>query len=272
MRGIHISFFLSILFVLFLQSSSSSAVLPMALRLRKGVSDLEMATIPSELPIDQNASQLQKLLEVSRHREKKLLKALFDAGIEPHLDLDDEIVVEESSSFYRNLYDRSRWLIGLLLFQSLSSFILHYNEKILQSHPSLIYFLTMLVGAGGNAGNQATVRGIRAIAIGKLSLETAHSFVYSELIMAFAISGLLGIFGFFRVILSAGCTMSETATITTALVLIVYSSIAVGAVLPILFYKFGIDPAHSSTTIQVLMDIAGVLIVSSIAAIFLSVV
>jgi len=246
----------------------------MALRFRKSVGDLEigdvlMGVAPPESIADLNTSQLQKQLEVSRHREKKLLKALHDAGIEPHLDLEDDIVVDETASFYRNFYDRARWLIGLLLFQSLSSFILHYNEKILQTHPSLIYFLTMLIGAGGNAGNQATVRAIRAIAIGKLTVESAYPFVYSELLMAFAISGALGLFGFFRVIFSAGCTLLETATITTALVLIVYISIAVGAVLPILFYKLGIDPAHSSTTIQVLMDIAGVLIVSSIAALFL---
>jgi hypothetical protein len=28
-------------------------------------------------------------------------------------------------------------------------------------HPVIIYFLTMLVGAGGNAGNQASVRGTK---------------------------------------------------------------------------------------------------------------
>ena len=58
----------------------------------------------------------------------------------------------EEISFGRALYDRSSWLIGLLLFQSCSSYILADNVDLLQSHPAIIFFLTMLVGAGGNAG------------------------------------------------------------------------------------------------------------------------
>ena len=37
------------------------------------------------------------------------------------------------------------------------------DEALLQDHPTIIYFLTMLVGAGGNAGNQASVRVIRGM-------------------------------------------------------------------------------------------------------------
>jgi hypothetical protein len=59
----------------------------------------------------------------------------------------------ENISFGRALYDRCSWLIGLLLFQSCSSYILADNVELLQSHPAIIFFLTMLVGAGGNAGN-----------------------------------------------------------------------------------------------------------------------
>ena len=44
---------------------------------------------------------------------------------------------------------------------------------------------------------------------------------------------------------------------TLALSMIVFSSICLGAVLPLLLQKIGVDPAHSSTTIQVIMDILG---------------
>jgi len=46
-----------------------------------------------------------------------------------------------------------------LILQSMSSFILARNEALLQKHLVIVRFLTMLVGAGGNAGNQASVRG-----------------------------------------------------------------------------------------------------------------
>jgi hypothetical protein len=57
------------------------------------------------------------------------------------------------------LYDRAKWLVGLMVLQSCSSFILEENEALLQQHLVIVQFLTMLVGAGGNAGNQACVRG-----------------------------------------------------------------------------------------------------------------
>ena len=62
-------------------------------------------------------------------------------------------------SFWHSVYDRAGWLVGLLMMQSMSSFILARNEALLQEHLVIVRFLTMLVGAGGNAGNQASVRG-----------------------------------------------------------------------------------------------------------------
>lgn len=99
--------------------------------------------------------------------------------------------VEPTTSFGEALRDRAYWLVGLLAMQSCSGIILSHNEALLANHPIIIYFLTMLVGAGGassevdycyfsscntlsslfillslhifssigNAGNQASVRG-----------------------------------------------------------------------------------------------------------------
>jgi hypothetical protein len=65
---------------------------------------------------------------------------------------------EQDPSFYHQLVDRGAWLVGLLVLQSFSSFIIQRNEILLQNHTVIVRFLTMLVGAGGNAGNQASVR------------------------------------------------------------------------------------------------------------------
>ena len=68
-----------------------------------------------------------------------------------------------------SLQPRATWLIGLLIAQSCSSFILADNEDLLATHPTILLFLTMLVGAGGNAGNQASVRLIRGLATGEVN-------------------------------------------------------------------------------------------------------
>jgi len=64
-----------------------------------------------------------------------------------------------NQTFWQQFKDRCSWLVGLLILQSCSSFILKRNEELLESHLDIYNFLTMLVGAGGNAGNQACVRG-----------------------------------------------------------------------------------------------------------------
>jgi hypothetical protein len=71
----------------------------------------------------------------------------------------EECPVEPGILFQDAVRDRAYWLVGLLAAQSCSGFILARNEELLQNHPEIIFFLTMLIGAGGNAGNQASVRG-----------------------------------------------------------------------------------------------------------------
>ena len=71
-------------------------------------------------------------------------------------------------NFVQALRSRVSWLLGLLVMQSCSSFVLAANDALLASHPTVIYFMTMLVGAGGNAGNQSAVRMIRGLATGEV--------------------------------------------------------------------------------------------------------
>lgn len=171
----------------------------------------------------------------------------------------DECPVEPNISFTDALKSRANWLVGLLALQSCSGFILARNEALLQDHPVIIYFLTMLVGAGGNAGNQASVRVIRGLALGTLNETTRSRFLNREFRMACALSTILSVAGFLRAV-AFGTPFPETLAVTCALSLIVFSSICLGAVLPLFLQRLGVDPAHSSTTIQVIMDILGVVL------------
>lgn len=224
--------------------------------------------------LENDVEFLKKSLDLSRLREKKLAMALENFGLNPSLIIDVEeghdktsfsvksltCPLEPQLTFFQALFDRGGWLIGLLIFQSCSSFILSANEELLRSHPSIVYFLTMLVGAGGNAGNQAAVRVIRGIAVGAVNERSIGLFMKRELFMAFSLSALLGMTGLVRALLSAQTSLAETVAITLTLMIIVFISIITGALLPLLLQRYRLDPAHSSTSIQVIMDISGVLI------------
>jgi Mg/Co/Ni transporter MgtE len=126
----------------------------------------------------------------------------------------------------------------------------------------------MLVGAGGNAGNQASVRVIRGLALGTLNEKTQWQFLGRELKMAGALSTILSLAGFVRAIVFR-TPLLETLAIVSALALIVFSSVCLGAVLPLLLKKIGVDPAHSSTSIQVVMDILGVILAVVVSGVVL---
>lgn len=262
-------------------SSTNSASMAMRYR-RTSSNDMEGSYSAAEVDqlVNRNAelevlvSTLKQMLDVSRRREKKILLALDASGGTVKLDFDPDNVLDEGHNrpvpFFRNMIDRAAWLIGLLIFQSCSSFILEYNENLLKTHPTIIYFLTMLVGAGGNAGNQATVRVIREIALGRLPDGAKLKFVLKEVVMALCLSIVVGLFGFVRVyFLNSAVSTAEATTVTLALMVIVCISVVVGVLLPIFFHYLGIDPANSGTSIQVIMDISGVLITCFVASFLL---
>eukprot|EP00978_Attheya_sp_CCMP212_P000414 scaffold838_cov41-Attheya_sp.AAC.1 len=172
--------------------------------------------------------------------------------------------LEPDVTFSDALKERAYWLCGLLALQSLSGLILARNEALLQNHPVIIYFLTMLVGAGGNAGNQASVRVIRGLALGTLNEQTQRQFLNREFKMACALSAILTVTGFVRAALFH-TPFPETVAVTMALFVIVFSSICLGAILPLILKWIGVDPAHSSTSIQVVMDILGVLLTVAVS-------
>jgi hypothetical protein len=52
--------------------------------------------------------------------------------------------MEPKISFLSAVFERTSWLAGLLILQSCSSFILEANINLMESHPAIIYFLTVV--------------------------------------------------------------------------------------------------------------------------------
>ena len=86
--------------------------------------------------------------------------------------------------------------------------------------------------------------------------------------MAFALGLILGSAGFLRAILS-NTPLPESIAIATACALIVSISIVAGSVLPLLLDRVGAGASNASTTIQVIMDILGVLLTCGVCTVLL---
>ena len=68
-----------------------------------------------------------------------------------------------SGNVMREVKSRGKWLLILMMFQSGSSFVLNHYESLVREHLVLTLFLTMLVGAGGNAGAQSAMQTLQHI-------------------------------------------------------------------------------------------------------------
>lgn len=154
---------------------------------------------------------------------------------------------------------RGKWLLGLLVAQSMSSVILEHYQQLIKDHLVVTLFLSTLIGSGGNAGNQSAIKVIRGLATKSISL-TGES-MQQTLIQQGAIGLLLGLGlaggGFVRVYLTNGSLVNSSA-ISISLFAIVMTSVLTGTALPFGLAKLGVDPANAGTSIQVIMDILGV--------------
>ena len=109
------------------------------------------------------------------------------------------------------LRERMSVLTGLMVIQSASGIILGQFEELIQKHVVVTLFLTMLVGAGGNAGNQSTVNVIRGLATGQVNRATAANVVLTESKMGVVLGAVLATVAWLRVILTGGGFVSAIA-------------------------------------------------------------
>ena len=122
------------------------------------------------------------------------------------------------------------------------------------------YFAYSNIGAhSATSFNVRSYRVIRGLATGKVDDSNITPYLKTEFITGCCLSAVLGVAGCIRAAVFH-TRPAETFAITASLVMIVAISICLGTALPLLMKFVKIDPAHSSTTIQVLMDILGVAI------------
>lgn len=160
---------------------------------------------------------------------------------------------------------RILWLIILVFMNVFSGAAIAGFEKVIQSMTSLLFFLPLLIGSGGNAGSQSATLMIRSLAIGDVEVKDWFKLIGKEFLVSF----MLGISMAAGVSLIAGLRSPEIVPVVAmAMVLTVMTGSIIGLTIPFIFTKMKIDPATASAPlITSIADIAGVLIYFSIAVV-----
>ncbi len=168
---------------------------------------------------------------------------------------------------------RIPWLLFLMLSATFTAMIVNRFEDALARTAVLIGFIPMLMGTGGNSGSQSSVAVIRSLSLGDTEPGDIFRILWKEVRVA-ALCGLsLCVVNFGKMFLvdrlilgNNGVTVLVALTVSSTLFLTVVFAKCVGATLPIVAEKIGIDPAvMASPLISTITDAASLLIYLSLA-------
>jgi magnesium transporter len=179
--------------------------------------------------------------------------------------------------FWTLVRKRGRWLFVLFLGEMLTATAMAYFEGEIARAVVLALFVPLIISSGGNSGSQAASLMIRAMAVGEVTLADWWMILRRECQSGLALGAILGSVGFLRV--TAWATIGHmygphwlliATTVGLALVGVVLWGTIAGAMLPFALKRLGADPAASSAPfVATLVDVTGLVIYFSVAAILL---
>lgn len=181
-------------------------------------------------------------------------------------------------SVQKMIKKRAPWLVVLFVGELFTASAMSYFETEISRAVILALFIPLIVSSGGNTGSQAATLIIRAMALGEVAIRDWWHIMRRELISGFFLGLILGLIGFFRVIIWSSVFKSYGEhsqligfTIGFAVMGVVMWGTVIGSMLPLVIKRFGADPATSSAPfIATLVDITGLIIYFSLAALFLT--
>ena len=154
---------------------------------------------------------------------------------------------------------RAMWLLILLIAAVLTVNVLQVFESTLEQVTALALFIPLLVGTGGNAGAQAATAAVRALAVGEVRTSDLPAVIWREVRVGLLLGAMLAAVGL--VVAALLVDPAIAAVVAVSLVAICAWAATVGATMPLLAKRVGIDPAVvSAPLVTTLVDATGLVI------------
>lgn len=257
------------------------------------IMETELVTLRADWPRERAAEEMRKydLIAMPVTDEQGRL-----VGIVTHDDAID-VVVEEATedahrmgavtpmaenyldaNFFHVWRSRAVWLSVLFVAQMFTFNAMLGFESAINAINVLPFFLPLIISTGGNSGSQAATLIIRAMALGQVTPGDVWRVLRHEAVMGLALGLTLGAVGFLRAyfLTPDHLLMNDDGTRTSLAALAVVIGLAasavclwgalIGALLPLTFRKFGVDPGiASSPFVATFVDVTGIVIFFTIA-------
>ena len=170
---------------------------------------------------------------------------------------------EPTDSIFRITRGRLPWLLAGLVGAGLSSIVIAHFEDTLQRAVVLAVFIPIVMATAGNAGIQSSAIAVQSIAAGDVWSADVFRRLLKELrvaiINAVALAAVLGMG--VLLLLDVDNSMLLAATASLSMVVVIILATWIGAAVPLVLHRVGIDPALATGPfITTTNDILGILV------------
>jgi len=170
---------------------------------------------------------------------------------------------------YTLSWKRGLWLTILFFAALLTAFTLRQYEAELEAYAWLVWFIPLIISAGGNSGSQSATLVITAMTSGEVKFQDLPVVLTRELAVSFMLGSFLAVIGFL-VALFIAPSFEGALVIPFTLLSVIVCGCMCGALLPILFKRAGLDPAlMSNPFVAGIVDILGIVIYINVARVLL---
>jgi magnesium transporter len=183
------------------------------------------------------------------------------------------------TSLFDLVRKRAGWLVVLFFSEMLTASAMSYYDEELSKAIVLALFVPLIISSGGNSGSQAASLIIRSLALNELKLKNWWYVMRKEILSGLLLGAVLGAAGFSRIWLWQQTGLYDYgeywlwvgASVSLSLLFIVLWGTLSGSMIPFVLKRAGLDPAAASAPfVATLVDVTGLIIYFSVAALFLS--
>ncbi len=181
---------------------------------------------------------------------------------------EDEYIKTGVLSLAKN---RIPWLIVLMLASTLTGQIIEGFENKLSIVAGLTACIPMLMGTGGNSGNQVSTLVIRGLALGEIKIKDYFLILWKEIRVSLMVGLVLAVANYGRMLLlrlttGSDVTDSVILVVSMAVMAVVVVSKTIGCTLPIVAKLLKLDPAlMAGPLITTLVDTISLVIYFALA-------
>lgn len=159
------------------------------------------------------------------------------------IDFDDSDHTYLETSVWQHAMNRLPWLLILMVAYVFTGMIITSFEDALSEVISLVAYMPMLMGTGGNTGSQASTLIIRGLATDEVEPSDALKIIWKELRIGILIGTILSAVNFLRVCFLDGHGPMVALTVCGAMLFIVIFAKLIGSMIPLIVKKVKLDPA-----------------------------